>query len=343
MKKRESGIDIIKALAVLFVVCVHFYLSCGYYQTPIASKKMIVMTVMRWGFMTGVPLFIISTGYLKSTAKISKKHYMSLVPIIITYFILCTIRMVAENIVYGKIHTLSSGIKSLLTYQSAWYVGMYIGLMLLCPFLNKLWEACSESEHKILLATLICITMAYSVTYYVFPSYFRFIYPLTYYFIGAYIRKYRPKFNDAILLLLAAISIFTIGVITVFVSKGNVFNPGIFADIDNGQNSLFIATAATCLFLLFYDRNIKNGILNKIIENISKCSLEIYLLQAAFNAVIYTYLGRIVTGGAERYFWLFFVCVPLSFILSFIAALLYKTVYGKVAGIITGALGKMKK
>lgn len=332
--KRETGIDIIKALATLFVVCVHFYLSCGYYQAFIATPKMYIMTFCRWGFMTAVPLFLMSTAYFKSRKTISKSHYMSLVPIIITYVVLCTIRMVVENSAYGKIHSFSSGVKSLLTYQSAWYVGMYIGLMLMCPFLNMVWNACDKKQHQILVLSFVAVTMVYPIVGYIFPSYFQLIYPITYYYMGIYIKEYQPKVNKIALVFIILGCTLVNTLITILSAKGGPYVPGILAAVDNGQNALTIAIAAVCIFLLFYDVDIKNGVVATLFRSASNCSLEIYLLQAAFNAIIYTYVGRRVSG-AENYFWLFFVTVPASFTLSWIAASIYKFLYGFLRKICT--------
>lgn len=334
MKERKTGLDIIKALATLCVVLVHFFMSCGYYQTPIVSYKMYVMTFVRWGGMIAVPLFLMSTGYFKAGKKINKTHYMSLGPILITYFILCTFRMIVENAVYGKIHTLSSGIKSLLSYQSAWYVGMYIGLMLICPFLNMLWNSCGDTERKILIGSLVAITMMYPLTGYVFPSYFQYIYPVTYYYLGVYIKQYGPEINKGILLGVFACATLINGVITIYNAKGGAYVPGILAAVDNGQNAITTAIAATAVFLLFYDVNIKNGIISTLVRSASNCSLEIYLLQAAYNAIIYTYTGKYIIG-AEAYFWYIFILVPASFILSWITAAVYKALYGVIKNLIT--------
>ena len=332
-KERENGLDIIKALATFFVVAVHFYLSCGYYQTPIISLKMYVMTFVRWGGMVAVPLFLMATGYFKAGKKPDKKHYMALIPILITYVVLCSIRMVVENIAYGQIHTIESGIKSLLTYQAAWYVGMYIGLMLLCPFLNIMWHACGAKEQRILLVSLAAITFMYPLTGYVFPSYFQYIYPITYYLLGVYIKEQRPKFNKLLLCAMYFVMTFINGAITIVSSASGPYAPGILASVDNGQNAITIAVAAVCLFLLFYDVKINNSVAVTLVKSMSDCSLEIYLLQAAYNAIIYTYTGRFISG-AENYFWVFFITVPLSFVLSWISAALYKAVYKRVQMII---------
>lgn len=326
-RDRETGLDIVKAFATLAVVSVHFYLSIGYYRAPVISMKMYVMTFGRWFFIMGVPLFLMATGYLKCRKKPEKKHYMSLIPIIISYIILCSIRMLVENYIYGTIHTPESAVKQLLNYEAAWYVGMYIGLMLLCPFLNKIWSSCDKKEHNILIISLILITMMYPLVQYVFPSYFQVLYPLTYYFAGAYIREYRPRYNRLLLAVIALVCTSVNGIITIKYSYGSTFTPGYLALVDNGQNALTVAVASACVFLILYDINIKNGFIATVVRSISNCSLEIYLLQAAINAVIFTYLGRRITEATE-YFWLFFVTVPISFCGSWIVAALYKYIYG---------------
>jgi len=333
-KTRESGLDIVKALATFFVVAIHFYLSCGYYNAFIASTKMYVMTCGRWLFIAAVPLFLMATGYFKINKTVSRSHYMSLIPIVITYFALCTIRMICENAVYGKIHTLSSAIKGLFNYSAAWYVGMYIALMLMCPFLNKLWKSCSLRERRILIISLAIVTMGYPVFQYVFPSFFQSMYPITYYFIGAYVKEYAPKINKAVLALVAAISLAVNVIATVYYSQGLTFNSGYIGMVDNGQNALTVAIMSVCIFLILYDVKISSDPLQTAFKSISACSLEIYLLQAAFNAVIYTYLGR-KYSGAEQYFWIFFITVPISFVCSWIAAALYKKLYGLVSGLFT--------
>lgn len=53
---RSAGIDIIKAMAVLFVLCVHFSLNTNYYNTPIADANMFVQSCLS-GFFSWVSRF----------------------------------------------------------------------------------------------------------------------------------------------------------------------------------------------------------------------------------------------------------------------------------------------
>lgn len=66
MKKRYIGIDIIKTIAVLFVICVHFFMNTGYYKQALTpGENLFAQTFLRWLFYICVPLFVITTGYLQ--------------------------------------------------------------------------------------------------------------------------------------------------------------------------------------------------------------------------------------------------------------------------------------
>ena len=40
--KRLYGIDLIKSLAIFFVISVHFFLNSGYYDTVMSDRKSVV-------------------------------------------------------------------------------------------------------------------------------------------------------------------------------------------------------------------------------------------------------------------------------------------------------------
>jgi len=332
MKEREHGIDIVKTVAVLFVVGIHFYLATGYYSSPIGSMKMYVMTVGRWLFITGVPLFMIITGYLKKEKLPSKSHYMSIIPILISYVVICSFRMILEHFLWGEAIGIES-VKKLLSYQSAWYVGMYVGLMLICPFINILWKNLSKKEHQILAVSMVMITMMYSLIGYVFPYYFQGMYPITYYIIGMYIREYKPQIAAWKLIFAGACAVGINCMITFICSRNpfNVYNAGYLDITDSGQNVVTVAITSVCVFLLLYQVRINNKFIYGIINHISRCSLEIYLIQAAINTYIFQKIAPLTLGGAEGYFWWFFITVPLTFICSWIIAAVYRGIYDTVS------------
>ena len=74
-KQRNINIDLIKCIAVISVISVHFFWNTGYYTEPMLGKRMLFMTFMRTSFMVCVPLFLIITGYLMCGKKLSAKYF----------------------------------------------------------------------------------------------------------------------------------------------------------------------------------------------------------------------------------------------------------------------------
>ena len=77
-KPRFAGIDIVKILACFFVVSVHFFRNCGFYNTPITPDFGTLAIYGRWLTFTCVPLFMITTGFLMKNKKLSGKYYLGI-------------------------------------------------------------------------------------------------------------------------------------------------------------------------------------------------------------------------------------------------------------------------
>lgn len=66
---RDPALDIIRICAFLFVVSVHFFLKCGYYDVCVSGRAMYLATFLRQFLMICVPLFMMLTGYLTGDRK----------------------------------------------------------------------------------------------------------------------------------------------------------------------------------------------------------------------------------------------------------------------------------
>ena len=83
MKKRVFGLDLVRTIAIIFVLLVHVLLNTEFVKTPMIGIKSFLFLGIRNLTLTCVPLFIILTGYCKSDKKVEKKHYQSLKKILI--------------------------------------------------------------------------------------------------------------------------------------------------------------------------------------------------------------------------------------------------------------------
>lgn len=68
--KRVFGLDLIRFFAIFSVISVHFFLNNGFYTFPVKGGRMFISINLRWLFFSGVPLFLLLTGYLNNKKKI---------------------------------------------------------------------------------------------------------------------------------------------------------------------------------------------------------------------------------------------------------------------------------
>ena len=352
VKTRLAGLDIVRSIAALFVVSVHFFFNCGYYSAPLNSKITFAMTAARWLFLCCVPLYMMLTGYFKCNKELNRSHYMAFIPVGIAYIVISVIKIFVGNYYYGKVYGIKEALQSLGNYTMAWYVGFYFSLMAIAPFLNRLWHSLkSKKEQHILLASLACVTSLYpvvslfaasgntiiaclgSVAEVLAPNYWQMMYPLMYYFLGCYFRENKPKINKLILIAVILATVFTNAGISYHYAQGDKFIWAILGTVDCGYNCITVALCSAAIFLLFYDVDVKGKAGRFIFEKISCVSLEIYLFSAIFDIILFDYAKKHYSEMSD-YAWLFFILVPINFIGSVICSHIYRFIYNLIHDLI---------
>ena len=320
---RQSGPDLVRSLACFFVVGAHFYLNMGYYDVPMIGPKMFVMTACRWLFVTAVPLFFMLTGFFKKNKQANSAHYKAVIPLLLSYVIISVAKMFLYNRLYGKIYGVKEMFVNLGNYQIAWYMGLYLCVFLLIPFLNKAWYALDKREQNILIATLAFLCTIYPVFGYIAPSYFTGIYPVLFYFLGIAVRdrKWRP--NRILLVIVLLVTLIAEAFISVTFTSTGTFDWNLISTADGTYGTLFISICTLCVFLLLYDVDIRSKAVRAVLASISNVSFEIYLFAGAYDAIIYQYAKKYLPGPVEAFWW-FFVTVPASFLCAYISSLLFK-------------------
>ena len=228
IQKRNINIDLVKTIAVFSVISVHFFSNAGFYDKVI-SKNMYLGVLFRTLFMICVPLFMITTGYLMKNKMLSKKYYLGINRVLIIYLLDAILYLGYNNIYNGESFSIKHIIKSILSFEIgySWYVEMYIGLFLLIPFINLIYNNLkTKKEKQILILTMLILTSfqgIFNIKYSLIPDWWTGIYPLTYYFIGCYLNEYKIniKAYKNILLFLACLTISS--VINIYISKENIF------------------------------------------------------------------------------------------------------------------------
>ncbi len=339
MAERQSGPDLIRSIACFFVVGAHFYLNMNYYNEPMAGGKMFVMTACRWLFVTAVPLFFMLTGYFKKNKTAQRGHYMALIPLVISYVVISVAKMILYNRLYGRIYGVKEMIVNLGNYQIAWYMGLYLCVFLLIPFLNKAWYALDTKEQNILIGTMAFLCTIYPVWNYIAPSYFIGTYPVLFYFLGIAVRDRKPRPNRLLLIGIIAATVIIEALISMFFTSTGTFDWNLISTADGTYGTLFISICTVCIFLLLYDTDIKNSAVRRILASISGVSFEIYLFAGAYDAIIYGYVKRFITSAVEAFWW-FFVTVPLSFICAYLSSIIFHFVVSGISKAISGRTAK---
>ena len=94
-----------------------------------------------------------------------------------------------------------------------------------------------------------------------------------------------------------------------------------------GYNNLLTVIVAVLILSIFYNIDIKNKVISKIITTVSKVSFEMYLISYIFDALYYANIS-LNFNGTLNYLVNYFVYVPLVFISSFICAYIINKISG---------------
>ncbi len=319
---RDLSLDLIRAVACFLVVSVHFFMYIGLYNHPMEGARMFLMTTARMGFMTCVPLFIMLTGYLCRKKTLSKRYYLSLVRILITYA-LCALVCRLFYLWQGEPLDVGIYFRTLLDFTGApyaWYIEMYIGLFLLIPFLNLIWNGLDRQGRLVLVATMLFLTTvpaSLNIGRFIVPDWWAVIYPISYYFLGAWVGEYQPRISWGRGLMQLAVVVLSAGILTYCGAKGGEFTANEFTGWAGPTTVL--ATFLTFVLLRQVPVDRAPKWLRWVISKGAELSLSIYLLSFCFDNLFYPKLNAVVWEVTDRMPY-FFTMVLAVYLCSALAA-----------------------
>jgi len=350
--QRNIGLDVIRSIACFSVIAVHFFLNTGFYEEIVEGPLMIGMVCLRSSLMISIPLFLMLSGYLLCHKTLSAGYYLRIVHTLFIYVCVCLLFGTYRVFIAKDGLTLLGmllGIFSFSTAYYSWYMEMYLGLFLLIPFLNVLYNGLKGQKQKQwLVLTFLLLTAAPSmVNIYRFnslewwllpsidnnyqpliPDWWTGLYPLTYYFIGCYLREFplgMKRSTNAVLLLIV---ILIGGSWNVYRSYGSTF---VWGPWEN-WGSVFCTLISVLIFSLLEGlRYEKMGVrIKKIFTFISEHSLGTYLISGMYDDWIYDKLNIAVPIVRER-FPFFLLVVPLVFVASLLTSSLFNILFEATA------------
>ncbi len=275
---RHSNFDLLNIIAFIMVVFLHFnnrQMGGGLLYSSGAS--LVYFKILESLCIVAVPIFVLKTGYFSCDKKtFNLKKIFGIFIMFFSYGILCYLM---DIFIFKESLSFGTFIKCFI--PNNYYINFYAVLMVISPFLNKLFDCKKKNVITLISILILCFI--------VFPTIVRvglliagkepnnsmsflstdgdvngytIVTFVVYYLIGAMINKYDIKFNKIWSILVYCV----MTIILVLISyKVELW----------GYNSVFVLCSAVSLFIFFKQLNMRH---NKILYCISKCSLGVFLL-----------------------------------------------------------------
>lgn len=304
MKDRNSNFDLLKIIAMFFIVVYHILFVNTMMLNPSNSLlEFKILSLLCFIIIVHVNLFVMITGYYQSNRETNYKKILYLYLVCVFYSF--SSKLVGYYLNLGEINIydfISSFFPSVV--GDYWFIACYIIMYLFVPYINILIKSIDKKQFQRLL--ILCFTIFSLVPFFTGMkiitntgyTFFHFIYL---YLVGAYLKHYPIKLNKIRSInkkrILYFISFLVFGLInymlnmfTIYSNSSNLFMTNIISLLQNSYYSYarpFVILQTISLFLLFETFTIKS----KIITTISKATLGVYLISTSgyFSKLFYKY------------------------------------------------------
>lgn len=343
--KRHIGLDLMRICAFFFVAGVHFFLNSGFYEQTVAGPRMYIMVVLRNLFMICIPLFLVMTGMVMGDKKPTVSYFIGIIKVLTIYVLAslcCGIYRIAFLRQDIDVPHMIAGIFSFTMADYGWYIEMYLGLFLLIPFLNYIYDALpTPTGKKLLIAVMLVLTAVpgvvniwridgldwwlrpSSVQFYhqVIPEFWIDLYPLTFFFLGRYLRQYPLKISRPINLgLIVAVILFN-GSFNYYRSYGNIFIWGGWQTWGALPNVVLAVLVANFFVGLSCEKLSQKA--KSAITMVSNWALGAYLVSWIFDSALYQVLSDHVTVMHYRLEWFPVIVLAVAICSLALSAMLY--------------------
>lgn len=329
-KKRNLNLDLIRCLALVLVPCMHAMDNTGLYTIQLTTAGDILMMVLRILFTDCIPLYILLTGFLCNRKELSARYYLGYVRVYLTYLLCCIPCLFLEYYHKHSLTGIRDMIGSVINFYCngyTWYIQMYTGLFFMIPFLNMMYHGCSGKKQKqILIFTFFALSILPSLlnTYVqLYSLWWSKLYPICYYFTGAYLSEYMPKVEPA---KAGGMLLGFLGLYSLFFYFNSHGDGSALMDVYQTNWAVYLLGILTFIFL--YNLRLAHlpHWLSALITKISDLTLTIYLLTWIPDGITYPIMVRIAPAVQDRYIWLL-ATVPIALISATLMALVIDWVY----------------
>lgn len=347
-KERNSNFELLRIISMFFIVLGHTILH-GNINYNIQNESIrVIFDILSMIVIVHVNSYILVTGYFQSTSSFKQSKLWQIIAQCLFYRIVIVGIMYFFNIKDFSNMEIARAIFPL-NIREYWFIGNYLILYCVSPFINKLIEVLNKKEYQKLLITL---TVIFSLIPYITGNsavvndgytLYNFVYL---YLIGAYIRiypiekSYFFKRYSKQLLKIIYLSMFMICVLanycifktsSLLINDNTIFKPLAvwFNTMTYAYSNPIIIIQTIFYFAYFGIHNIKSSFINKW----SALTLGVYLIHdnSHVRYLLYKWL-KIDAGPIKSYtFILYTLLIAIGIFLVCSIIELIRQLFFKIA------------
>ena len=327
-KPRDINIDIVKTVAIISVICIHFFAYIATYGADTKLGNTIWLElILTQVFTVCVPLFLLSTGYLMNKKYPSLSYYKKIFGVLFIYLVTSILFQIFRVATADEAITIGDVVRQIINIegsQYSWYVEMYIGLFLFIPLLNIIWSRLETKKARGILCLAlfaVCSVPHIIIKGIHLPDYWIGLWPIMFYYAGAYFKEYNFRLTlpkRLIFLLLSFFAVCLVAIIKTITNNGIVPASHLINDWAFPWIVIYSIALFSLIISLKKTQKLPN-FLKHAITKISSLTLGIYLTSAIFDSIVYYNIFKTGSNPASDLKYFPFA-VTLTFIGSFIVA-----------------------
>ena len=310
---RNANIELARILAMLMIVSIHYWVFAfpKSAQAPF-SIPFLLGTIGGSISDISVNIYVLISAYFLSSSQFKLGRITSLWSQVFFYSVLIFVLVVAFDRSQLTPFNCFANFTPILSRQY-WFATVFIALLFIAPFLNKLLDTITKTQLKYIIGILTIITVLLP-TLMVFSSgaYYGHGTDITWfvvlYLIGAYIRRYcdleKMRQYSGSLIVSAVFFCFLPALVALTISliryrlTGNAECPSAFLN----YNSLFVLPGSIALFLFFATRKPMGEKVTKVINTLAVGSFSVYLISD--HRVLRDYMWSFVVSHTHTDSWM---------------------------------------
>ncbi len=326
MKTRNSQIELLRILAILGVVVLHYNGFVALAQVYDGSLHQYILFALESLFLAAVNVFVLISGYFLCSS--TDRRWIKVLQLLVQVVVLGLVRYGLSLLLSGSAFSITTLISFMI--PNNWFVTLYLTLYILSPYLNLLLERLDERQMKrLILLGLGLFSMwptLMDVVRDVVGISFIGLYPLSnggnldgytivqfalMYLIGAYLRRFgeqiRIKSGWLGLIFLACVGLVTVWQVVIPASARAYSNP-------------LTILMAVCIFIIFSRIQLQS----KLVNFLAKGTFSCYILHDVFLPHIG--VEHVIHGNPMILIGHIFACAIGIYLISFAIGFLYDLV-----------------